>query len=627
MSLRRLVHALVVGIACGLGGGAPAMAQLLSEIAQLTPAATDDRSFASVGISGNTAVATDGLSTFVFERNPETNVWSEAKQIETPGGVVAIHRDTIVLCASDHFNPNDSRGAAYVFERNEGGLNNWGQVATLPVGVSSIIPFLFSSLDETTFAVGASDFINNYVLIFERIGGSWTQTDAIFVATVLQGVALHGDTLVIGSDGGAAIYGRDQGGIDEWGVVTALAHGDPQPGDGFGNAVSIDGDTVAVGARGHDAGTEATNEGAVYVFERNLGGAGAWGQRARLTVSDAEPGDGLPRAVEVRGGLLLATSGGPDPSFEWKGSVYTFGRNQGGSDAWGMIQKLVRPNPMDDSRFGYDLELTGSPLVGYTAIIGNSLAEAAGVDAQVAFLYGNTRPQTTAIGGLTAGIAAGSQNLVIASVSDGEEGPETLAARVDGGTSATTNGVTVSNLEISADGEVTADVEIACGASDASFELTISDGFGLVSTSALEIDTEPSAAPVVTLAGPISLGSPNHKYRPVSVSQLVLSATDDCDGDVAASLQIEQITSDEPDDAPGGADGNTLNDTVVVDCTNLRLRAERNELGNGRVYGITLRARDSEGSAGRAVFAVRAPVESMGPAVEDAPAAVVPGCP
>ena len=107
----------------------------------------------------------------------------------------------------------------------------------------------------------------------------------------------------------------------------------------------------------------------------------------------------------------------------------------------------------------------------------------------------------------------------------------------------------------------------------------------------------------------------------------MLSATDDCEGDVAASLAIEQITSDEPNDAPGGADGNTRNDAVVVDCTNLQLRAERDEFGNGRVYGITLRARDSEGSAGRAVFAVGVPAGSKGQAVEDAPVLAVPGCP
>jgi hypothetical protein len=133
---------------------------------------------------------------------------------------------------------------------------------------------------------------------------------------------------------------------------------------------------------------------------------------------------------------------------------------------------------------------------------------------------------------------------------------------------------------------------------------------------------------VLQLAGPVSLGSPNHKYRSLTAGQLVASATDDCDGDLSAQVVLSGITSDEPDDALGDSDGSTRNDAVIVDCRSLRLRAERDEFGNGRVYGIGLRVTDSEGSASSALFAVGAPVESKGPAVDDGPAtAVTSTCP
>jgi hypothetical protein len=56
-------------------------------------------------------------------------------------------------------------------------------------------------------------------------------------------------------------------------------------------------------------------------------------------------------------------------------------------------------------------------------------------------------------------------------------------------------------------------------------------------------------------------------------------------------------TSNEPDNAPGGADGNTLDDVVVVNDTTFRLRAERSETGSGRVYTLTYRATDACGNS------------------------------
>jgi hypothetical protein len=52
-------------------------------------------------------------------------------------------------------------------------------------------------------------------------------------------------------------------------------------------------------------------------------------------------------------------------------------------------------------------------------------------------------------------------------------------------------------------------------------------------------------------------------------------------------VTLVSVTSNEPDDARVGADGNTKNDTVIVDDDTFRLRAERIETGSGRIYTIT----------------------------------------
>jgi hypothetical protein len=67
------------------------------------------------------------------------------------------------------------------------------------------------------------------------------------------------------------------------------------------------------------------------------------------------------------------------------------------------------------------------------------------------------------------------------------------------------------------------------------------------------------------------------------------------------------VTSDEPDDAPGEADGSTTSDVVVVGDHTFKLRAERSETGDGRTYTITYRTSDACGNAATATATVSVP--------------------
>jgi uncharacterized protein len=78
-------------------------------------------------------------------------------------------------------------------------------------------------------------------------------------------------------------------------------------------------------------------------------------------------------------------------------------------------------------------------------------------------------------------------------------------------------------------------------------------------------------------ATPSILSPANHKYKDVSVEVLTSSNTD--------SITLVSVTSNEPDD--GDDDGNTINDIVIVDDFNFKLRAERSGVGTGRIYTIT----------------------------------------
>jgi uncharacterized protein len=147
----------------------------------------------------------------------------------------------------------------------------------------------------------------------------------------------------------------------------------------------------------------------------------------------------------------------------------------------------------------------------------------------------------------------------------------------------------------------------------AHFNTDFPDSFGEDSTIALRSsDHDPlvsyycTDATVPTLdvsATPSVLQPPNHKYRRVDAT-----VTLEDDRDSAPMVELVSVTSNEPDDAPGGSDGNTRNDIVVVDDDTFLLRAERDERGQGRVYTITYRATDACGNATEDTARVLVPV-------------------
>jgi predicted extracellular nuclease len=121
----------------------------------------------------------------------------------------------------------------------------------------------------------------------------------------------------------------------------------------------------------------------------------------------------------------------------------------------------------------------------------------------------------------------------------------------------------------------------------------------LVGLDVCAVDTAPTLDVSVT---PETLRPPNHKYRLVEAT---VTAADAEDGDV--TVELVSVTSNEPDDATGNGDGNTVDDIVILDDTTFELRAERAGRGNGRVYTITYAVTDSCGVTTTATAEVTVP--------------------
>lgn len=147
------------------------------------------------------------------------------------------------------------------------------------------------------------------------------------------------------------------------------------PGDLFGSAISLSGDTLAIaapqedsGARGSDGNqsdNSALDSGAVYVFVRT---ATSWTLQAYLKSSNSDAGDRFGSAVALSGDSLAvgasgedsASSGNPaDNSLSGSGAVYVFVR-VGGS--WQQQAYLKASNPDANDAFGTSLSLAGDTL-------------------------------------------------------------------------------------------------------------------------------------------------------------------------------------------------------------------------------------------------------------------------
>ncbi len=116
------------------------------------------------------------------------------------------------------------------------------------------------------------------------------------------------------------------------------------------------------------------------------------------------------------------------------------------------------------------------------------------------------------------------------------------------------------------------------------------------------VDTTP---PEITVSvTPSLLWPPNHKY--VEVTTLV-TVHDVCDP--SPTITLVSVTSNEPDNAKGIGDGNTINDIVIVDSFTFKLRAERAGTSSGRIYTITYQATDASGNIAMAFAIVTVQLE------------------
>jgi hypothetical protein len=140
-----------------------------------------------------------------------------------------------------------------------------------------------------------------------------------------------------------------------------LVTNNPQLDDEFGYAAAADG-TVVVGAYRDDTNAGGVDSGSAHVFERDA--SGEWTRVAVLKASDAQPFDEFGCSVDVDGDLIVVGAHLEDTgAIVSTGAAYVFGRDQGGPGAWGEVTKLVEPLFQAQAEFGAAVAVDGKTIL------------------------------------------------------------------------------------------------------------------------------------------------------------------------------------------------------------------------------------------------------------------------
>ena len=354
------------------------------------------------GNQDNNSAANAG-AVYVFVRNG--TYWMQQAYLKASntgagdnfGRSVAISGNTIVVGASGESsnatgangnqdnNSAANAGAAYVFVRTG---TNWAQESYLKAsntgagdrfGWSVAIAgdtAVVGAFRESSSAIGVNgDQSDNSAngagaaYVFVRNGTTWTQQAYLKASNTDSGdqfgnsVSVSGDTIVVGANGesssatgingnqndntagvsGAAyVFVRDG---TTWSQQAYLKASNTGPGDFFGYAVALAGDTAVIGAWREESGATGVNgdqndnsasqAGAAYVFVRN---GSTWSQQAYLKPSNTDAGDNFGWAVALSGDTVVV--GAP---FEDSNAVGVNGnQNDNSADAAGAAYVFVR---------------------------------------------------------------------------------------------------------------------------------------------------------------------------------------------------------------------------------------------------------------------------------------------
>lgn len=293
----------------------------------------------SVAISGGIAVIGAPLdddpvgnegAVYIFYKNPVED-WYFLKKLKAAdpdpadnfGVSVELDGDNLIVGANLDDESGQNAGAAYVFNRNLGGADNWGQVSKLLATTGTDNDNMGSSvaIDGNYAVVGATGVDGLFqnkgaAYVFKNSAGGWNQVARMSAPQSTQNdnfgvsVAVSGPWALVGAnqndlkgaDAGAAfLFNKNQNGIfDSWGLKTVILDPNGSAGDHFGSGVGIDGDYAVISASGDNPFGAGSGRGFVYMRQENN-----WIQVDQLSDASGQANDNLGTAASISGRSII----------------------------------------------------------------------------------------------------------------------------------------------------------------------------------------------------------------------------------------------------------------------------------------------------------------------------------
>jgi len=331
-------------------------------------------------------------------------------------------------------NSNSASGGAYVYKRSG---TSWAQEAYIKASNNDANDSFGASvsIDVDTIAVGATGedsgtiaIINGMTsssndnssasgaaYVYKRYGNFWIQEAYIKAANANgdndsnfgHSVSIDGDTLAvsaIGEDSGwdnitngtsasdnnsnsnsGAVYVYKRTG-STWAQEAYIKASNNDASDSFGASVSLDGDTIVVGATNEDSATTAiingttapdndssSNSGAVYVYKRT---GSNWAQEAYIKASNNSAADLFGYSVSIDNDTLVVgaylessdqrtitngtTAASTDNSMAGTGAVYVYKRS---GSTWTQQAYIKAVNSNVSDNFGRSVYINNNTLV------------------------------------------------------------------------------------------------------------------------------------------------------------------------------------------------------------------------------------------------------------------------
>ena len=286
----------------------------------------------------------------VLSLNGNTLAFGVSGDSSTVRGTVPLNNPR----SNDQWNPSTGAVVLYTLAANSSSWNNLASAYF--VKATNAAPYdhfgFAVALDGDDLLVAApyrnktnssGDYYGGETYAYRRDAGTWSNTDAL-VGKI------------------RAVQPQNRAGVQ----------------DGFGNAVSINGDLIAVGApfdssaavgvNGNAAGGPIPYSGAVYLFARAP--SGIWQLQAFLKASNPDPFDYFGTSVSVSGTTVVVGAVGEssaatgingnqaDNSARGAGAVYVFTSGA----AWSQQAYLKASNAQTSDLFGWSVSLDGNDL-------------------------------------------------------------------------------------------------------------------------------------------------------------------------------------------------------------------------------------------------------------------------